>query len=106
MNAPRCACVYKIIVINILRPKDLTGVLFHFQVSYRTHLEHHKSPGEGIVAVAEHEKANLIVMGTRGLDVIRRTLLGSVSDYVLRHSRIPVLVCPGGASSSDAATAE
>ena len=55
----------------------------------------YKNPGEGIIAAAETENANLIVMGTRGLDMIRRTLLGSVSDYVVRHSRIPVLVCPG-----------
>lgn len=53
-----------------------------------------KAPGQGIIQVAEEEGANMIVMGTRGLDMIRRTLLGSVSDYVVRHSRVPVLVCP------------
>ena len=44
--------------------------------------------------IAENEHANLVVMGTRGLDVIRRTLIGSVSDYVVRHSKVPVLICP------------
>ncbi len=53
-----------------------------------------KDPGHGVVTAAEAEGASLIVMGTRGLDVIRRTLLGSVSDYVVRHSKVPVLVCP------------
>ena len=57
-------------------------------------VEQHKNPGEGIMSVAESDGAALIVMGTRGLDPIRRTLLGSVSDYVVRHSRVPVLVCP------------
>ena len=57
--------------------------------------ESQKSPGEGIISVAEAENADLIVMGTRGLDVVRRTLLGSVSDYVVRHAHVPVLICPG-----------
>lgn len=49
--------------------------------------------GEAIVAVAEKEKANLIVTGTRGMGKLRRTFLGSVSDYVIHHSKCPVLVC-------------
>lgn len=51
-------------------------------------------PGEGICSCAEKEKADLIVMGTRGLSSLRRTVLGSVSDYVLHHSHIPVAVVP------------
>ncbi|XP_061187783.1 universal stress protein in QAH/OAS sulfhydrylase 3'region-like isoform X4 [Saccostrea echinata] len=50
-------------------------------------------PGEAIVAVADKEKANMIVTGCRGMGIVRRTLLGSVSDYVLHHSHCPVLVC-------------
>ena len=53
-----------------------------------------KNAGQGIINVAEAEKAQLIVVGTRGLDAIRRTFLGSVSDYVIHHSKIPVLICP------------
>jgi nucleotide-binding universal stress UspA family protein len=49
-------------------------------------------PGQGIVAAAEAEQADMIVVGTRGLDRAGRFLLGSVSDYVVYHSRIPVLV--------------
>jgi len=64
------------------------------KVSHRTHVEHYRSPGEGIIRYAEKENAQLIVMGTRGLDPLRRTLLGSVSDYVVRHSHVPVLICP------------
>jgi len=29
-----------------------------------------------------------------GLSAIRRTFLGSVSDYVIHHSKVPVLICP------------
>jgi len=53
-----------------------------------------KNAGQAIIGAAEAEKAQLIVMGTRGLDAIRRTFLGSVSDYVIHHSKIPVLICP------------
>lgn len=53
-----------------------------------------KNAGQGIISVADAEKAQLIVVGTRGLDAIRRTFLGSVSDYVIHHSKIPVLICP------------
>ncbi|XP_063424960.1 universal stress protein YxiE-like [Mytilus trossulus] len=50
-------------------------------------------PGEGILRVAKEENASMIVTGTRGLGKIRRTLLGSVSDYLVHHSPVPVLVC-------------
>ena len=45
-----------------------------------------------IVAAAESEDADLIVVGTRGLDRTGRFLLGSISDYVVYHSNCPVLV--------------
>jgi nucleotide-binding universal stress UspA family protein len=49
-------------------------------------------PGHSIVAAAEAEGADLIVVGTRGLDRAGRFLLGSVSDYVVYNSACPVLV--------------
>ena len=49
-------------------------------------------PGHSIVAAAEAEGADLIIVGTRGLDRAGRFLLGSVSDYVVYHSSVPVLV--------------
>lgn len=51
-----------------------------------------KKPGEAIIAEAEKQNVNLIIMGTRGLGKIRRTFLGSVSDYVVQHARCPVVV--------------
>jgi nucleotide-binding universal stress UspA family protein len=49
-------------------------------------------PGESIVAAAESEAADLIVVGTHGRGTIGRLLLGSVSEYVIRHAPCPVLV--------------
>ncbi len=40
-----------------------------------------------IVRVAEDIGAGLIVMGSRGLGGIRRALMGSVSDSVVRHAQ-------------------
>ncbi|KAK3580629.1 hypothetical protein CHS0354_013389 [Potamilus streckersoni] len=51
------------------------------------------NPGEVIIRVAKEENAAFIVTGTRGMGTIRRTLLGSISDYIIHHSHIPVLVC-------------
>jgi nucleotide-binding universal stress UspA family protein len=45
-----------------------------------------------IVALAEELQAGLIVIGSRGLGGVRRALMGSVSDSVVRHAHCPVLV--------------
>ncbi|XP_045165284.1 uncharacterized protein LOC123529132 [Mercenaria mercenaria] len=50
-------------------------------------------PGEVICTVAEDEHALFIICGSRGIGNFRRTLLGSISDYVLHHSHIPVFIC-------------
>jgi nucleotide-binding universal stress UspA family protein len=47
---------------------------------------------EEIVALAEELGADLIVMGSRGLGGLKRTLMGSVSDSVVRHAHCPVMV--------------
>ena len=49
-------------------------------------------PDEQIVDLAEEIGAGLIVMGSRGLGGIRRALMGSVSDSVVRHAHCPVLI--------------
>jgi nucleotide-binding universal stress UspA family protein len=49
-------------------------------------------PDEQIVSEAGQISAGLIVMGSRGLGGVRRALMGSVSDSVVRHAHCPVLV--------------
>ncbi|KAF6773775.1 hypothetical protein AHF37_06191 [Paragonimus kellicotti] len=51
-------------------------------------------PGAALIQAADELKASVIVMGNRGMGVIRRTILGSVSDYVLHHSHMPVVIVP------------
>lgn len=50
-------------------------------------------PGEVICRIAEEEDAAMIVTGSRGMGKVRRTILGSVSDYLVHHSICPVVVC-------------
>jgi nucleotide-binding universal stress UspA family protein len=52
-------------------------------------------PEQEIVALAEELGAGLIVMGGRGLGGMKRALMGSVSDSVVRHAHCPVLVARG-----------
>ncbi len=47
-------------------------------------------PAEGIIDYAEKNKADLILMATHGRSGVRRWVLGSVADRVLRVSNIPV----------------
>ncbi len=56
-------------------------------------LRHEGHPGYRICEVAEKEHVNLVVMGTRGMGSVRRTVLGSVSDHVLHHLHVPVAIC-------------
>ena len=51
------------------------------------------SPGEYIVKMAKETGADMIVCGARGLGKIRKALLGSVSDYIVRKSKVPVVIC-------------
>ena len=49
------------------------------------------SPGRRLCELAESLDASVIVMGTRGLGGIKRAVLGSVSDHVVRNAPCPVL---------------
>jgi nucleotide-binding universal stress UspA family protein len=47
---------------------------------------------EEVVVLAEELGVDLIAMGSRGLGGVRRALMGSVSDSVVRHAHCPVLI--------------
>jgi len=50
------------------------------------------NPWERIVQAARLQKADLIVMSTKGQDSLADKILGSNTDRVIRHSTCPVLV--------------
>jgi nucleotide-binding universal stress UspA family protein len=47
---------------------------------------------EAIVEFAASEKADLIVVGTRGMTGFKKLILGSVSSGLVNHSPCPVLI--------------
>ncbi|VDP68615.1 unnamed protein product [Echinostoma caproni] len=51
-------------------------------------------PGEHIVRLAQDQNVQMIVVGNRGIGTVRRTFLGSVSDYILHNANVPVIVVP------------
>lgn len=63
-------------------------------MKYLVLLEQSGKPGEAICKVAREKNAVLIVVGSRGLGTIRRTLLGSVSTYIVHHADVAVTVIP------------
>ena len=47
---------------------------------------------KAILKVADAEKSDMIIMGSRGLGLFKGALLGSVSQKVVEHAKIPVMV--------------
>lgn len=70
--------------------------LLQRKVDYRWVTGSEGNPGELIIKVAAEEDVQLIVMGSRGLGKLKKVILGSVSDYVLNKTDIPVLICKRG----------
>lgn len=48
-----------------------------------------------ILATAQRERADLIVMGTHGRTGVAKLVIGSVAEKVVRHAAVPVLTLRG-----------
>lgn len=60
------------------------------------HIDTAKEAREGIVQVAKEKEVDVVVCGSRGVGMLRRNLLGSVSNSVLHESEKNVLVVHRG----------
>ncbi|MBD3920544.1 universal stress protein [Paenibacillus sp. PR3] len=67
--------------------RKLTSAGVNFQAMHQS-----GSPSEVICQTATQEQADLIVMGSRGLGLVKEMLLGSVSHAVAQHAICPVLL--------------
>ena len=83
--------LHLVCVVPTVREDVITSIVFS-QVDYEF-VSHFEKPGEFIVSESRRRAADYIVTGTRGMGKLRKTLLGSVSDYVLHHAHCPVLIC-------------
>ena len=72
-------------VVRIVRGAGRAGVSAQFLIW-------EGDPGPSVVAAAEAEGADVIVVGSHGRGPIGRLLLGSVSSYVVDHCQRPVVV--------------
>jgi nucleotide-binding universal stress UspA family protein len=62
-------------------------------VSCETIQAENAQPHQAIIAATEDKSCDLIVMSSHGRSGISMLLMGSVTNKVLAHAKIPVLVC-------------
>jgi nucleotide-binding universal stress UspA family protein len=60
-------------------------------ITISTHLKQGHA-GSEVIGLAEHEKADLIIVGSHGKSQTDRLLIGSVSTFVVTHSRVSTMV--------------
>lgn len=65
-----------------------------FGINFKLYKEQSNQPGEVICKLAQDDEAHSIVVGARGVNTLRRKFLGSVSEYCVHHSHVPVAVVP------------
>ena len=70
------------------RPLRKSGVRF------RAIIDEGTPTGTALIEVGLREGADMIVVGSRGLNAVTELLLGSVSHQVAHHSPIPVVIVP------------
>ena len=51
-------------------------------------------PRDEILGCAERWEADLLVIGTHGRTGLMHLVMGSTAEYIVRHSKIPVMVVP------------
>ncbi|KAA0188777.1 hypothetical protein FBUS_02210 [Fasciolopsis buskii] len=75
------------------------------QKTYREIFEEHKipfdfqlcfgsKPVDSLLEIIRSRGITCVVMASRGRNAIERTLLGTVSDQVVHHANVPVIVIP------------
>jgi nucleotide-binding universal stress UspA family protein len=80
---------------EVIEANDLTNDVVDHAVEWgieATPLVWEGEPADAILAAAESEGADVIVIGSSGRSGVGRMLMGSVSDDVIRRAPVPVMV--------------
>jgi nucleotide-binding universal stress UspA family protein len=72
--------------------KDAKALFESSNVDVSTQVVESHTPWRGVVETAEAVQADLIVMGSHGRSGLEKLVLGSVTQAVLSHTKLPVLV--------------
>jgi nucleotide-binding universal stress UspA family protein len=94
----------EVVLVHVVRPGEVAASLRHVEQELKRRQQQVEAlgvrarwkvvagpPTEAIVAAAEAEQADLIVMGTRGRTGLPHVLFGSVAEAVIRKAPCPVL---------------
>jgi nucleotide-binding universal stress UspA family protein len=80
---------------EVIEANDLTNDVVDHAVEWgieATPLVWEGEPADAIIAAAESEGADVIVIGSSGKSGVGRMLMGSVTDDVIRRAPVPVMV--------------
>lgn len=86
-------------IVKADREEELTALIREIKhlLAPNTRIESRISKGNSVESIcysAEKLKADLIIMGTKGADGMKKLFLGSTSSNVILHTPIPVLAIP------------
>jgi nucleotide-binding universal stress UspA family protein len=76
---------YQGVLDRLRADSDTEGLVTRYEVA----IGH---PAEKILACAEKDRIDLVVMGHRGKSLLQRWLVGSVTKHVINHTHCAVLV--------------
>lgn len=76
---------YQRVLDRLRADSDTEGLVTRYEVA----IGH---PAEKILACAEKDRIDLVVMGHRGKSLLQRWLVGSVTKHVINHAHCAVLV--------------
>lgn len=54
----------------------------------------HGHAGPALIAAIEEQGCDLVVVGTRGRGAVKSLFLGSVTEHLVTHSTVPIVVVP------------
>lgn len=76
---------------HIEKLEPIEQLFQEYQVPYNLVIRH-GDPGPTIIQYANEQPIDLIVIGSRGLNILQEMVLGSVSHKVAKRAKAPVLI--------------